>query len=87
METTYILYFISVLAYICLCIHCSQTGKNSGLKGGEIFLLSFFGTPVIGYLHMILVVFYNGMRQNEIEKETKKRLELVSKKVDLSQYK
>lgn len=87
METINIIYSIAALAYICLCIHCSQTGKTNGVNGGEIFLLSLFGTPVIGYLHMIVIMYNKAIQRKKIEGEAARTMAEEYSKVDLTQYK
>lgn len=69
MSTTLIIFCLAIVSYIGICIHCAQTGKDRGLEYSEIFLLSLFGSPVTGYLHMLLVFTKKTKEQAKIEQE------------------
>lgn len=62
---------LAILAYICICLYCAQTGAERGLHFPEIFMLAFFGTPVVGYLHMVLVFIKKTKEQENIDREIK----------------
>jgi hypothetical protein len=65
----YIPYLIIILSgiHFMLSYECSKIAKRKGLKAWDTFLVSIFGSPIVGFLYIIVQQLPAINEENETE--------------------
>ena len=62
---------IVLIIHVLLCAEVGKVAKKKGVKYFDAFLVSFFGTPILGFLYVIA----RSLPDREIEKDEREEFE------------